>query len=288
VAQVKALACELPSKLGLPLSRFSRSELRRHVIAAGIVAEISGTTIWRWLSEDAIRPWSRRSWVFPRDPDFVSKAGRVLDLYHREWEGQELGPDEFVISADEKTQIQIRSRRHETSPPAPGRVLRVEHEYRRHGVCAYIAAMDVHGAKLFGGVVDKISILAFDALVASVMEQQPYRNASRVFWIVDGGTIHRGPRAVERLQSQWKNLVLVHLPTHASWLNQIEIYFSILQRKALTPDDFHSREAITERILGFQQHYQEVARPFDWKFTRQDLVQLLARCDHACSLGVAA
>jgi hypothetical protein len=112
VAQVKAMACELPAKLGLPLSRFSRTELRRHAIALGIVAEIPGMTIWRWLREDAIRPWTRRSWIFPRDPDFASKAGFVLDLYHRHWQGERLGPRDFVISADEKTQIQIRSRRH--------------------------------------------------------------------------------------------------------------------------------------------------------------------------------
>lgn len=85
VAEVKALACELPHKLGLPLSRFSRSELRRYGLTAGTVAEISGSTICRWLSEDAIRPWSRKSWVFPRDPDFVANAGPVLDVYHRTW-----------------------------------------------------------------------------------------------------------------------------------------------------------------------------------------------------------
>ena len=175
---MKALACELPAKLGLPLSRFSRSELGRHVLAAGIVAASSGVTIWRWLHEDALRPWSRRSWIFPRDPDFATKAGRVLDLYHRRRNGRALTADEFVISADEKTQIPIRSLCHPILPPAPGRGLRVEHEYRRHGVCAYIAAWDVHRARLFGEVVSKISIVAFDA---QVMALEPYRSARRVF-----------------------------------------------------------------------------------------------------------
>ena len=100
VAEVKALACELPARLGLPLSRFSRAELRRYVLAAGIVAAISGVTIWRWLHEDALRSWSRRSWIFPRDPEFAIKAGCVLDLYHRRWHGRALTEDEFVISAD--------------------------------------------------------------------------------------------------------------------------------------------------------------------------------------------
>ena len=277
VAEVKALACELPAKLGLPLSRFSRPELRLHVLAAGIVAAISGVTIWRWLNEDALRPWYRRSWIFPRDPEFATKAGRVLDLYHRHWNGRTLREDEFVISADEKTQIPIRTRCHPITPPAPGRPLRVEHEYRRHGVCVYIAAWDVHRARLFGEVLEKISIVAFDALVAHVMSQEPYRSARRVFWIVDGGTIHRGQRAVDRLQGQFNNLTLVHLPKHASWLNQIEIYFSILQRKALTPADFSSQNDVAARILGFQEHYQQIAQPFEWKFTRRDLDKLVAR-----------
>jgi transposase len=248
------------------------------VLAAGIVAEISGVTIWRWLHEDALRPWTRRSWIFPRDPDFAAKAGQVLDLYHRRWKGRALADDEFVLSADEKTQIPIRSLRHPITPPAPGRPMRVEHEYRRHGVCAYVAAWDVHRARLFAEVVGKISIVAFDALVARVMAEEPYRSARRVFWIVDGGTIHRGQAAVERLESRFPNLTLVHLPKHASWLNQIEIYFSILQRKALTPADFTSQDQVAARILGFQEHYQQIAKPFAWKFTRHDLHRLMARC----------
>lgn len=282
------MACELPAKLGVPLSRFSRAELRRHVLALGVVAEISGMTIWRWLREDAIRPWTRRSWIFPRDPAFAEKAGPVLDLYHRRWRGRRLGPREFVISADEKTQIQLRDRCHPLQPPAPGRAARVEAEYRRHGTCAYLAAWDVHRAALFGQVVDRISIAAFDALVAQVMAQRPYRSARRVFWIVDNGTIHRGRRAAERLRARWPNLVLVHLPCHASWLNQIEIYFSVLQRKALTPDDFPSRPALAERILGFQQHYQQIARPFAWRFTRRDLARLLTRSSPSQHLPAAA
>ena len=279
IAEVKAIACELPARLGLPLSRFSREELRRHVVAAGLVAQISGMTIWRWLHEDAIRPWSRRSWVFVRDPKFQEKATGVLDLYHRIWQGEALGPGDFVLSADEKTQLQIRSRRHPTTPPGPGRSLRVEPEYRRHGTCAYQAAWDVHRAKLFGQVVERNTIETFDAFVAKVMSTQPYASADRVFWIVDNGTVHRGQRSVDRLRGAWPTLRLVHLPVHASWLNQIEIYFSILQRKALTPDDFASLEEITARILGFQEHYQVVAEPFEWKFTRADLDRLLSRCE---------
>lgn len=274
---MKALACELPAKLGLPLSRFSRAELRRHVLAAGLVAASSGVTIWRWLHADALRPWSRRSWIFSRDPQFAQKAGPVLDLYHRRWQGRPLRRNEYVLCADEKTQIPIRTPCAPLQPPAPGHGLRVEHEYRRHGVCAYLAAWDVHRARLFGRVVKQISIPAFDALVVEVMSHAPYRAARRVFWIVDGGTIHRGRRAAQRLHARFPNLVLVHLPTHASWLNQIEIYFSILQRKALTPADFPTQAAVAARILGFQRHYEQIAHPFAWQFTRRDLARLMHR-----------
>jgi hypothetical protein len=285
---VKAIACELPARLGLPLSRFSRAELRRHILATGIVAEISGVTIWRWLREDAIRPWSHRSWIFPRDPDFAGKAGPVLDLYHRRWNGKPLGSRDFVLSADEKTQIQLITPRDPIAPATPGHAMRVSSDYRRHGTCAYLAAWDVHRAKLFGRVVSQISIPAFDALVASVMARAPYRTAHRVFWVVDNGTIHRGSAAATRLQARWPNLLLVHLPVHASWLNQVEIYFSILQRKALTPADFATADVAAQRILGFQRHYQAVAHPFDWRFTRRDLARLLARCSSSTRLSKIA
>ncbi len=130
----------------------------------------------------------------------------------------------------------------------------------------------------------KISIDTFDELVAHVMGQAPYRTARRVFWVVDNGTIHRGQRAIDRLQARLPNLILVHLPVHASWLNQVEIYFSILQRKALTPADFSSQGAVADRILGFQHHYQTIARPFEWRFTRKDLARLLTYCPDSADL----
>jgi len=103
---VKALACELPYKYGVPLSRFSINDIQQEVLAQGIVAQISGTTVWRWLHADAIRPWQYRSWIFPRDPAFAEKAGRVLDLYEGLWEGKPLKSTDYVLSADEKTSIQ--------------------------------------------------------------------------------------------------------------------------------------------------------------------------------------
>jgi DDE superfamily endonuclease len=277
VVEVKALACELPARLGLAFSRLSVADIRAEAISRGIVADISGTTIWRWLAADAIRPWAHRSWVFPRDPDFATKAGRVLDLYARRSGGRRLGPNEYVISADEKTGIQVRIPRHPGLGGAPRRVRRVEHEYRRAGTLAYLAAWDVHRARLFGRVAEATGKQPFDALVAEVMAKEPYSSAQRVFWIVDNGTAHRGDHAVRRLAAAHSNLELVHLPVHASWLNQIEIYFSVLQRKVLTPHTCESRDELAARLLAFQDHYARIAKPFEWKFTRADLDALLSR-----------
>jgi hypothetical protein len=107
---VKALACELPPLRGLPLSRFSTAEIARATVAAGFVERISGATVWCWLSEDAIKPWQHRSWIFPRDPAFREKAARVLDLYEGRFEGKLLHPADFVLCADEKPSIQARRR----------------------------------------------------------------------------------------------------------------------------------------------------------------------------------
>src|SRR5579864_865535 len=275
--QVKALACELPHTLGLPLSRLSIEEIRQHVISQGLVAEISGATLWRWLSSDALRPWQHRSWIFPRDPNFAVKAGPILDLYERVWEGAPLGANDYVISADEKTSVQARRRKHPTLPPAPDRPMRVEHEYFREGAWTYLAAWDVHRAKVFGRCEVKTGIAPVDRLVSEVMGQEPYKSARRVFWIMDNCSAHRGQKAVKRFGDQWPNAILIHTPVHASWLNQVEIYFSIVQRKVLTPNDFSSLAELEQRLLTFQGHYERTASPFKWTFTRSDLHTLLAK-----------
>jgi len=158
--------------------------------------------------------------------------------------------------------------------------MHIEHEYQRKGVWAYLAAWDTRRAKIFSRLEEKNGIGPFDRLVSQVMSQEPYASAERVFWIMDNCSCHRGERSVKRLQRQWPNIVPVHLPIHASWLNQIEIYFSIVTRKVLTPNDFSSLLEVKERLFGFQKRYQEVAKPFEWKFTRADLNRLCARLSY--------
>jgi transposase len=279
VAQAKAIACELPATRGVPLGRWSLGELREELIATGLVDDISTTTLWRWLDADAIKPWQHHAWIFPRDPEFAAKAGVVLDLYARRFAGLALNQEEFVISADEKTSIQARCRCHPTLPAGRARMMRVEHEYERRGALAYLAAWDVHHARLFGRCEPTTGIQPFDRLVAQVMTCEPYASAERVFWVVDNGSSHRGQASIGRLEGNYANLRLIHLPVHASWLNQIELYFSIVQRKVLTPNDFVDLAQVQQRLLGFQRRYQQTAMPFDWRFTHTDLDRLLRRLD---------
>lgn len=281
VIAIKSLACELPHQHDLPLSRLSIPEIRREAVRRGFVAAVGDTTIWRWLTDDAIRPWAHRTWIFPRDPKFAEKAGRVLDLYAGQWEGRDLNADDYVLSADEKTSIQARRRIHPSQPPAPGRPMLVEHEYERAGAWAYFAAWDVRRAKVHGRCEQSTGIAPFDRLVEQVMTQEPYRSARRVFWVVDNGSSHRGQRSIERLRVKWPNITVVHTPVHASWLNQVEIYFSVVQRKVLTPNDFLSLTDVEKRLLRFQDHYEMAAKPFEWKYTRADLAKLLSKLNLA-------
>ena len=184
-----------------------------------------------------------------------------------------------MISADEKSQLQALQRRHQGRPPGPGRIRRVEFEYRRGGTLAYFAAYEVHRAHVLGQIAPKTGIEPFTNLVAEVMNTEPYASARRVFWVVDNGSSHNGQRSIERIHTAWPTATLVHLPVHASWLNQVEIYFSILQRKAISPNDFTDLDELSERIIGFQFRYNTTATPFDWTYTRDDLNAFLHRLD---------
>jgi hypothetical protein len=155
--------------------------------------------------------------------------------------------------------------------------MRAESEYHRFGTLAYLAAYDVHRAQVMGRCETTTGIRPFTALVDQVMQAEPYASARRVFWVVDNGASHRNWAAATRLSDAHPNAQMVHLPVHASWLNQVEVYFSVIQRKLLTPDDFEDLDELAAQILAFEKHYNAAARPFDWKFTRTDLNRLLAR-----------
>jgi hypothetical protein len=277
-ALVKAVACEAVHQSGLPLSRLSTTDIAVQASKA-LAKPISPSTVWRILAADAIKPWRYKYWIFPRDPHFAEKAGRVLDLYAGYWHGAPLGPKDYILSADEKTSIQARFRCHPSLPPAPGRAMRIEHEYERGGALQYLAAWDVQRGLVIGRCEPSTGIEPFGRLVAQVMEQEPYCAAERVFWVVDNGSSHRGEAAACRLAKAYANLMVVHTPVHASWLNQVEIYFSIVQRKVLTPNDFASLAEVEQRLRLYEALSNQQPRPFEWKFTRAKLIEFLERLE---------
>jgi hypothetical protein len=272
--QVVAIVCETLNDHQLPLSRFSITDLQRIVVKEEGLATLSHASLGRILRQNALKPWQYRYWLFPRDPDFLTKACVILDLYAGFWQGQRLGPDEYVLSADEKT-IQVLTRCHPSLLATPGHQQRVEFEYERSGTVAYHAVWDVFRAKIFGRVAPNTCIATFNQLLDLVMSQQPYQNSARTFWIVDGGCAHHPSTFPARLQAMYPHAVAVPLPTHSSWLNQIEIYFSITQRKVLTPMDVADKDTLTSRLLDFQDYYEVTAQPFNWKFTSNDLKKRL-------------
>lgn len=286
-AFVTAIACETVAQTRQPLSRQSLADLTRR--ANDVLAEpMSRSTVWRILHEDAIKPWQYEHWIFPRDPHFAAKAGPILDLYAGVWEGKPLGAKDYVLSSDEKTSIQARQRRHDETPPEPRRRRRVEPEYKRRGALQYLAAWDVHRGIILGRCEAKTGIVPFGRLVDQVLESAPYDQAERLFFVVDNGSSHRGRASIQRMKKRDKRIFLLHTPVHASWLNQVEIYFSIIQRKVLTPNDFPNLDAVRLRLALYEELSNRTPKPFRWKFTRQKLATWLQKAAPHFSAAEAA
>jgi hypothetical protein len=270
------MACEVVAETEQSLSRQAIGDLTRRAQQA-LGKPISRSTVWRTLHEHAIKPWQYEHWIFPRDPLFAEKAGRVLDLYAGVWEGKPLGPRDYVLSSDEKTSIQARRRRHPEQPPGPRRPRRIETEYKRKGALQYLATWDVQRGIVLGRCESRTGIRSFGRMVTQILRHETYRDAERLFLIVDNGSSHRGRRAIERQRRRDKRIIVVHTPVHASWLNQVEIYFSIIQRKVLTPNDFANLQAIRLRLALYEELTNRQPKPFAWRFTRQDLAEWLKR-----------
>lgn len=271
-ALVTAIACELPANRGLPLSRLSTGDIHEQV-ARELVPCPSRSTIAAWLAQAAIRPWTYTSWVTPRDPQFEQKTVPVLDLYNGLWDGEELSERDVVICADEKTGVQARSRRR--TPPGPHTPNHVEHQYKRHGTCIYQAALIVGTGEVVGHCVDRNTRANFELLVEEVMTHPICLAADRVFWILDNGSAHHPNTFTWWLKQQYGDVEVLHLPTGASWLNQMELYFSVLTRKALAGESFPSVSALRNRIDGFEDRWNRTPTPIEWTYTSEQLTQLL-------------
>ena len=275
-AIIASIACDVVARTGNPLSRQSTTDLAKRA-QDELNKPIHRSTVWRILDEDAIKPWQYEHWIFPRATNFFATAAVVLDLYEGYWQGERLDPFDRIISSDEKTSIQARIRCHTSLPPGPGRRRRVEAEYERGGALQYLAGWDVQEGLVMGRCEAKTGIDPFGRLVQQVMERPEYGSAFRVFWVVDNGSSHRGAASVNRLKKAHANAILVHTPVHASWLNQVEVYFSLLQRKVLTPNDSTNLQELELRIKLYEELMNQQPKPFDWRFRKYDLFDLLQR-----------
>lgn len=244
---------------------------------ANIVEHISIGKLWEILDADCIRPWYHRSWLFPRDPHFQEKAAPILDLYQGFFEERVLTrEEELVVCFDQKTSIQARQRKHVSRPAHPQQRMQVEHEYERRGALNLFCLLNVFEGKVFGRLYEGRGRAETERLLGEALQSEPYRSAKTIHLVLDNGSCQHPSTFPAWLQKHYPQVRVYYVPVHASWLNQIEIYFSILQRKALTPNDFESLEALREHLMAFQEHYNHQARPFNWKFTRQDLEQRLS------------
>ena len=277
-AVVTAIACEVVAETAKCLSRQSVSDLTaRARVALG--KPISRSTVWRILHAADLKPWQYEYWIFPRDPRFAAKAEVILDLYAGFWQEKPLAANDCIISSDEKTSIQARIRCHASLPMAPSRRRRIEFEYDRGGALQYLAGWDVRRGYVMGRCEPATGIEPFARLVRQIMEQEPYRSAQRVFWVVDNGSSHRGETSVTRLAQAYSQAILVHTPVHASWLNQVEIYFSKIQRKVLEPNEFNSLEEVEQRLRLYEELTNQQPRPFNWKFDRAKLTRFIERLE---------
>jgi hypothetical protein len=277
-AAVVALACQLPAATGVPLAHWTGPELAAELAARNLASSpVSASSVLRILAEHPVKPWQYQSWIYPRDPDFEAKAKVIVDLYQGFYQGEPLGAGDRILSFDAKPQINARRRLHPTRPAAPGRPVRYEHEYRRQGSLVLLAALDVHTGKVFASTPVSTGIKPFMDLAGQVMARPGYQDAPRVFVIVGNGSDHRGQAAISRLARAHPNAIMIHTPVHASWLNQIEIFFSVIQKKVVTPNDFASLGELSATLLGFVARYNQTAQPFSWKFTAADLRHLMDR-----------
>jgi hypothetical protein len=287
-AVVKAVAGELVAETKRPLSRQALADVTARAQRA-LGQPLSRSPVGRILATDAIKPWRYKYWIFPRDPLFAEQAGPLLDLSAGTWQGQPLGPQDHMLRADEKTSIQARLRCHPSLGPAPARPQRVEFEYARGGALQYLAVWDVRRGYVMGRWEPTTGIESFGRLVDQVLGQEPYHAAARLFWIVDKGSSPRGEAAKHRLRQVDSRSMVVHPPVHASWLNQVEIYFSVIQRKVLTPNDFPDLEAIRLRWALYEELSNQSPTPCQWKFDRTKLTTLLAKIEvHQQLLGPIA
>jgi transposase len=275
-AQATSLACQLPAESEIPLARWTYAELAARLVALGIVVGIANSTIWRWFQAERIKPWRYRMWMKVRDPHFLERATVVLQLYEQAQTLIEHGI--WVLCVDEKTSIQAREGEDPPEPPQPGHPMRCAPRYYRRGVLNLFASLSVADGMVAGISRARKTFADFQAFFTEIIVPEATRRGVKTIrMIMDNGPTH-APKQIEGwLATTCESLPftaeVVWLPTYASWLDQIEIWFSVLQRKLLTPSHFSSIEQLEQSLLRFIEHYNQTAKPLEWSYTVKKLVE---------------
>lgn len=280
-AQTTALVCTPPAQAGVPVARWSCTEVAAALEGLGVVTQIGKSTVWRWLHAERLKPWRFHLWQHVRDPHFLARAKAVLSLYEQAVDLLAVGV--WVVCVDEKTSLQARQGIDPPTPPAPNRPMQVAARYLRRGALQLFAALSVADGQVYGGCRSRKCFADFQAFFLEVIVPEAVRRqVTEIRLILDHGPTHApkqlaGWLAQQQQAQAWPFTVqVVWLPKYASWLDQIEIWFSILQRKALTPVHHASLDALQERILDFIAHYNRSAHPIQWSYTVSKLEQKFA------------
>jgi DDE superfamily endonuclease len=275
-AHLVKLACELPDKAGRSLSLWTCAELARTAIERGVVESISPQSVQRILQSQKLKPWRVHHWLSPKvemDEAFRATVLEVMDLYTRA-----PAPHEQLWSLDEKTSLQPRTRSAPNLPAQPGNVpIYVEHEYARKGALQLFAAFNTQTGKALGLLRRRKRQVEFIELLATI-EAQAGSEVTQVHLNCDNISIHKGKLVRAWLQRHPR--FHVHFtPVHCSWMNQVEQWFSILQRKRLTAPNFADLDALEERVHAFIDEWNNHAHPFNW--TTKSFDKILAKINVA-------
>lgn len=271
-AQVVALACTKPSEYGKVWQRWSAEKLAQVAIEKGIVQAISPSTIRRWLHEDKIKPWRYHSWQKPSDPQFVEKAAPVLELYEKAKELEVKG--EGIICVDEKTSIQARQRVSETKPAIPEHPVQVSDRYRRMGTVQLFCGLMVATGMTFTRCFVSKCFADFKSFLLVLFASTLCQGLKVVHLILDNGPTHAPKRLGEWIAALNLSFEvrIYWLPKHASWLDQVEIIFSKVQREVLTPSDFPSAVALERALMAYFDELNKHPKPIKWTYTKTKLI----------------
>jgi hypothetical protein len=261
---VVRLACERPDPLGRSLSQWDCTELARQLMAAGIVDAISTAPVRRILAAQQLKPWRQHLWLYPqqpRDAAFYATVSELIALYTRP-----LRPDALVLSVDENTSLQPRPRRSPTLPAQPQNMPnRHEPDYRRAGARNLFAALDTRSGRVYGPWYERKrqrQFIAFlEALTADLDE-----HICIIHLVCDNVRTHHG-KEVRKWVANHPRFVMHFTPVHCSWMNHVEQWFSLLQRKRLRIVDFDSKDHLRVKIEQFIQEWKQHAHPFNWSTT---------------------